>query len=153
MGRPGKSFQLRAVCYLLIPAQTFGGLFQSDGRPKGTLDIKTIQCDQNANTCQIKVPAPSVALVFLNNAALSESDTGQVKTFPTTLITQTVNTVTVAPEVLATSNGHSGMDSRLGSTSRGSTGGAPGMIRTVPGLVALVAMTFGAVMVLLGGDV
>ncbi|KAJ7923608.1 hypothetical protein B0H13DRAFT_2655074 [Mycena leptocephala] len=27
------------------PARTFGGNFESDGRPTGTLDIKTVQCD------------------------------------------------------------------------------------------------------------
>jgi hypothetical protein len=29
-------------------AQTFGGNFESDGRPFGTLDIKSVQCDTPA---------------------------------------------------------------------------------------------------------
>jgi len=126
--------------------QTFGDIFQSDGRPMGEEDIQTVQCDQNNNTCQITVPAPSVALVFLSNAALSESDTGSIQTFPTTAFTNIANTVSVDPAVLATSNGHSGMDSVLGSTSKGSSGGVFGMTQAVPGIVVLVAAAAGAAM-------
>jgi len=134
--------------------QTLGGVFESDGRLQGTLDIQTIQCDQNANTCLIPVPAPSVALVFLSSTALSESDSGQTKTFPTTALTKTAKTVAIDPSVLATSNGHSGMGEWLGSTSKGSVGGALGMAQAMPGIVVLVAAAVGAVVLgrnLVGG--
>lgn len=135
--------------------QTFGGVFESDGRLVGSEDIQTVQCDQNANTCQIKVPAPSVALVFLSGTALSESDTGKTVTFPTTAFTKAAKTSAIAASVLATSNGHSGMDSVMGSTSKGSSnGGVFGMTQAVPGIVVLVATAAGAAMLgrtLVGG--
>ncbi|PFH50113.1 glycoside hydrolase family 79 protein [Amanita thiersii Skay4041] len=110
--------------------QTFGGNFNSDGRFMGNEDIQTVNCDQGANTCAIKVPAPSFALVFLTDNALVESgDNGKTTlTFSTTALTKTVNTATVDPSVLATSNGHGGPGSvrKLGSTSKGSISGARG---------------------------
>jgi hypothetical protein len=125
--------------------QTFGDIFQSDGRPMGNVDIQTIQCDQTANTCQIKVPAPSVAVVFFSDSALSEADGGPSTTFGTTTLTKTANTATVDPSLLATSNGHSGMEAHLGSTSKGSSG-TFGMVHAVPGVVVLVAAAAGAAM-------
>ena len=51
--------------------QTYGGNFESDGRPIGTEDIKTTTCgvptDGSSTTavCRINVPAPGAALVFM----------------------------------------------------------------------------------------
>ncbi|KAJ7572751.1 glycoside hydrolase family 79 protein, partial [Mycena floridula] len=84
--------------------QTFGGVYESDGRIKGDLDVKTVTC--NGGNCVIQVPAPSFALVFLSEQAFSGSDTGTTVTFPTTVFTKTLNTATVDASILATSNGH-----------------------------------------------
>jgi hypothetical protein len=105
-----------------------GNAFQSDGRLMGQESIQTVACDQTANTCSIKVPAPGFALVFLTDAALSNSSPGNPVTFPTTAYTKTVNTLKVDPSVLATSNGHSAKSRpELGSTSKGSSNGAGGV--------------------------
>ncbi|KAG8980670.1 hypothetical protein FRB93_009077 [Tulasnella sp. JGI-2019a] len=53
--------------------QTMGGLSQSDGKLSGTPDVQTIQCDAQSGLCSIPVPAPSVALVFLTDAAFANS--------------------------------------------------------------------------------
>lgn len=58
----------------------------------GAEDIKTVQCDTSAKTCSIKVPAPGFALIFLNDAVYSESETSSTLTFATTAKTQTRNT-------------------------------------------------------------
>ncbi|KAG1830641.1 glycoside hydrolase family 79 protein [Suillus variegatus] len=102
------------------PFQTFGGTFQSDGRLTGTESVQTINCDQSSNTCQVTVPAPGAALVFLSSSAYTESGNPSTQTFSTTMVTKTV--ATVDPSVLATSNGMSGDTWKLGSTSKGSIG-------------------------------
>ena len=112
--------------------QTFGGRFECDGRLSGTEVIQTISCDTSANTCQIPVPAPGVALVFLSSSAQGETDPSQTQTYATTAVTKSANTVSVDASVLATSNGQSGKDRSLSSTSQGSsdarrTVGAPGV--------------------------
>ncbi|KAG9217951.1 glycoside hydrolase family 79 protein [Pleurotus ostreatus PC15] len=98
--------------------QTFGNAFEVDGHLKGDLEIVTVPCDQASNTCQIRVPAPGFALVFINGSPeVEESDI----TFSTTAFTKLMNTATVDPAVLETSNGMSGKDrSKMGSTSFGS---------------------------------
>ncbi|KAJ7592262.1 hypothetical protein C8J56DRAFT_1131806 [Mycena floridula] len=120
------------VKYLLAPSvvskynftwagQTFGGVYESDGRLKGDPDVKTVTC--NGGNCVITVPAPSMALIFLSDQALQESDTGTTVTFPTTVFTQTLNTATVDASILATSNGHQGFtegEGNGGSTSQSS---------------------------------
>ncbi|KAJ7572959.1 hypothetical protein C8J56DRAFT_1133492, partial [Mycena floridula] len=101
--------------------QTFGGVYESDGRIKGEVDVQTVTC--NGGNCVIKVPAPGFALVFLSEQALAGSDTGTPVTFPTTVFTKTLNTATVDPSLLATSNGHQGFVEGAGaggSTSRSS---------------------------------
>jgi len=111
--------------------QTYGSIFESDGRLTGSEDVKTVQCDTTAQTCSVTVPAPGFALVFLK----SQDDTAGApsKTFATTALTKTANTATIAATVLATSNGHGGPgdplneNSELGSTSKGSTNGAEGL--------------------------
>ena len=75
------------------------------------------------------------------------------KTFSTSAYTKTLNTARVPPSVLATSNGHSGVDrEQLGSTSaniKNSSllgGGAGGGMRGVrPGVGVLVGLVVGGV--------
>ena len=115
---------------LSLLSQTFGDNFASDGRLEGTESIQTISCSP-PGTCTIPVPAPAAALVFLSaSSSASTANSGSAShTFPTTVLTRTVGTATVDPSVLATSNGHTGMDSpdELGSTSKGSFSGALGV--------------------------
>jgi hypothetical protein len=101
--------------------QTFGGNFDSDGRPmggdeNGNAVLETVQC--NNGVCAVTVPAPGMVLVFLTNASLGEVE-GDVHTFSTTVRTKIGHTATVDPSVLATSNGHKAQDLMRGSTSRG----------------------------------
>ncbi|KAF8991302.1 glycoside hydrolase family 79 protein [Cyathus striatus] len=126
--------------------QTFGGQFDVDGRLRGDLNVTTINCDQAANTCVVPVPAPGFALVFFGNdddLALGQSPL----TFATTARTKTVNTVTVDPSLLATSNGHSGTDRDqwdMGSTSKGSIPNtAATMQKIIPGLVVALSAAIG----------
>jgi len=101
--------------------QTFGSSMESDGRPMGEEQIETVTCDPTSRNCQVRVPAPGAALVFLNDGALSNSGEGDApKTFATTAVTKLHNTATVDQAVLATSNGHGGGSRELGATSRGS---------------------------------
>ncbi|KAJ3503353.1 hypothetical protein NLJ89_g8477 [Agrocybe chaxingu] len=102
--------------------QTFGGMFDSDGRPIGTESVQTISC--TSQSCTIHVPAPGAALVFLYPSSRSDTAGAPSQTFSTSARTNTHNTATVDPSVLATSNGHSGMDNKLGSTSEGSVSSA-----------------------------
>ncbi|KAJ8520351.1 hypothetical protein ONZ45_g2843 [Pleurotus djamor] len=128
-GAPNSTPPLVRVKYLLAPSiqtgdnitwanQTFGGDFEVDGHLKGDLNVVEVPCDQNANTCQVRVPAPGFALVFINSdPTVEDSDI----TFETTAFTKLINTATVDPEVLATSNGMSGKErQKMGSTSFGS---------------------------------
>ncbi|KAF8188458.1 hypothetical protein K438DRAFT_1594081 [Mycena galopus ATCC 62051] len=88
--------------------QTFGDIFESDGRLQGTEDVQTVQCVTTARTCSVKVPAPGFALVFLSAAAQTEDQGTPSKTFATMVMTtkKSRNTATIAVSVLATSNGH-----------------------------------------------
>ncbi|KAI0830342.1 hypothetical protein BC628DRAFT_1416627 [Trametes gibbosa] len=126
--------------------QTLGGRFEGDGRLSGTEVIQTIACDTNANTCQIPVPAPGIALVFLSSGAQSAIDPSASQTFATTAVTKTANTVTVDASVLATSNGQSGSDRQLSSTSKGSSS-AGRTAGVAPGLT-LLAMVIASASVL-----
>ncbi|CAE6440066.1 unnamed protein product [Rhizoctonia solani] len=111
--------------------QNLGGELGSDGRLQGTQETVTIQCDTTAQTCAIPVKAPSIALVFLSDSALTDSspDSTVTQTFPTTAITNKPAggvTISVDPSVLSTSNGRGGAGSdALGSTSQGSVSSAP----------------------------
>ncbi|KAI0354195.1 glycoside hydrolase family 79 protein [Trametes cingulata] len=153
-GQPNGTPAQIKVKYLVAPSvgdkwnitwggQTLGGQFEADGRLKGELKIETIQCDQAANTCQVKVPAPGFALVFMSDEALKESEPASTATFATTAVTKAKNTVTIDAAVLATSNGNRGMAGRYGSTSVGSNA-APRGTGGYPGLVALLAVVAGA---------
>jgi hypothetical protein len=126
--------------------QSFGGNFESDGRLMGQQDIQTITC--NGGSCQVQVPAPSFALVFLSDQALSESDNGAVETFSTSLKTKAAH-ATVDPSVLATSNGHVAFSNHGGTTSprNGHENAAFGLAQTLPSLVTLVALVTGGIMI------
>jgi hypothetical protein len=150
----GRSGNIHLLCPVIQYAdlnsmKTFGANFESDGRLSGDLDVQTINCDTNANTCQVQVPAPGFALVFLTDSAFSEVTPQNQQTFSTTSLTRTAHTATVDPSILATSNGHSGSDrdkDGYGSTSKGSANGAESLRAVAPGMVVLLAMGFGAVM-------
>ncbi|KAF7360487.1 hypothetical protein MVEN_00779400 [Mycena venus] len=108
------------LLFILVEAyvsslKTLGTARNVDGRFKGDMNVVTIACNTGANACFIPVPAPAFALVFLT----PEEDIATV-TFSTSVYTNTANTATVAASVLATSNGMSGKDWELGSTSPGS---------------------------------
>jgi hypothetical protein len=121
----------------LITLQTFGSAFSSDGRPVGTLDVQTVPCDQTNNVCQVKVPAPGFALVFLTDDSLSESNQGPTTTFATTAYTKQHGTATIDPSVLATSNGEKGTSDSLAGTSEGrQRSSAFGYAQALPTLAA-----------------
>lgn len=133
--------------------QTFGNNFEADGRLKGDLDIVTVQCDTAANVCNIPLRAPSFALVFMDTA--EEANIGQATTtFATTAQTRIRNTATIDPAVLATSNGHSGLERvHLGSTSHGSVqSGASRQydLAMVSSVVAVMSALIGGWLILSG---
>ncbi|KAH9933993.1 glycoside hydrolase family 79 protein [Epithele typhae] len=145
------------VKYLLAPSvsekdnvtwagQTLGGRFEVDGRLKGDVVIDTINCDQTANSCQVKVPAPGVALVFFSDdaqAAASLPNNGEAQTFATTAVTKVVNTATIDPKVLATAQGMSGSDrAKFGEagTSQGGANAAGAVRASVRGVLAAVVL-------------
>ena len=119
--------------------QTLGARFESDGRWKGQESVQTIECDQTKNACQIKVPAPGAALVFFSDSAQQAAVSESVATYPTTVITQTKNTVTIDATLLATSNGHNGKTRGRGGTSAGGANGAMGSI-AAPGIGTLFSV-------------
>ena len=123
-------------------AQTLGGRYASDGRWKGDENIQTVQCDQTANSCVVKVPAPGAAIVYFSSDAQSAIASEQYSTYSTTVITKSKNTVTIDPSVLATSNGEGGKNRLIGGTSQGgSNAAAAGVV--APGLAVLVSVLAG----------
>ncbi|THG94793.1 hypothetical protein EW026_g6744, partial [Hermanssonia centrifuga] len=131
--------------------QTLGGQFESDGRFQGSESVSTVPCDQTAGTCNINVPAPGFALVFLNSNALSDSEPSATNTFPTTVATKPGHqTFSVDPAALATSNGHSGSDrqNHTAGTSKGSSD-ARKQADVLPRMAGLlVAMLTGSIILL-----
>ncbi|KAJ7889810.1 hypothetical protein B0H14DRAFT_3855591 [Mycena olivaceomarginata] len=63
--------------------QTFGRIFESDGRPMGQEDIQMVQCDTGAQTCRGRCPAPGLVdvpapgLVFLMDNVFMENKGGR----------------------------------------------------------------------------
>jgi hypothetical protein len=95
--------------------------------------------------CQVKVPAPGFALVFLTDDSLSESNPGPTATFATTAYTKLHGTATVDPSILATSNGEKAIAGMLAGTSQGrQMSNAFGIAHAVPSLAAVLA---GALMI------
>jgi hypothetical protein len=124
--------------------QTLGANFQSDGRLQGEQNVVNVPCDATTNICTVTVPAPGFALVFLNDQAYTDSTpSGETITFATTAGTRTINTATIDPKVLETSNGHSGKDrANLRSTSKGSSPNSSSTLRE--GLVNVLLTGLGA---------
>ena len=127
-------------------AQDFGAAFEADGRLQGNLSVQTVQCTDNI--CDVQVPAPGFALVFLTDTAFSEVNpaSSAVATFSTTTSKKSDVTATVNPSVLATSNGHGGPGEPilLGSTSDES---GAGRAVALPWMSVLVAVALGAAVV------
>ncbi|KAJ7478241.1 hypothetical protein FB451DRAFT_1556993 [Mycena latifolia] len=128
--------------------QTFGGNFESDGRPMGTEDIQTVQCDATAQSCTVKVPAPGFALVFLSDDAQTETAGAPSVTFATTAQTKTRNTATVDMSMLATSNGNRFSEHELAGTSK-----PPSGAHAVQAPLVLAGLVVGAVVAMLGRGV
>ncbi|KAJ7649887.1 hypothetical protein FB45DRAFT_5549 [Roridomyces roridus] len=146
------------VKYLLAPSvsslsnitwagQTFGPSFATDGRPTGTETIQTVTCNGD-NTCDVTVPAPGFALVFLTDISGDSESFEAVETFSTTILTKTLNTVTVNPSLLATSNGQVGANFIEGSTSKGKA--KSGAEQFLPHFMVAVCVALGMVSVMWG---
>ncbi|KAG8886461.1 hypothetical protein FRB97_002972, partial [Tulasnella sp. 331] len=125
--------------------QTLGGQFESDGRLKGTLETQTIECDQTNNQCIVPMRAPSFALVFLTDDAVTRSTAPQgssAVTFATTVTKGKNNRPVINPSILATMNGGGGPNySRiLGSTGKAAPNAGIGSLSLVPALGSLVAV-------------
>jgi hypothetical protein len=122
--------------------QTMGTSFTSDGTLRGDRATDTITC--NNGVCVIPVYAPSVALVFLTDDALSSSTpSAEAAPFATTVIGN--GDATIDPRVLETSNGQ---DGKKGSTSKGSIDSNDSRSRAQVGLGSLVAGLLVAALVL-----
>jgi len=128
--------------------QTLGDHFGSDGRLQGDVSVKTVQCDTTNNVCQVSVPAPGLALVFLDEADYEDATPTSTVTFPTTYYTNTINTVIIDASMLASSNGHTDMGSRLDSTSPGSRSNARSRRCIMPEVLVLGGLTIGLFMIL-----
>lgn len=109
------------------------------------MDVKTVTCTDNV--CQVQVPAPGFALVFLTDEAYSEVTPEEPQTFATSALTKTHNTATVDKAVLATSNGHSGSNRMsLYGTSHALKLESKGALVFIPSTI-VSAVTIGAILV------
>ncbi|KAF8316085.1 hypothetical protein DL93DRAFT_2078303 [Clavulina sp. PMI_390] len=125
-----------------------GGQFVSDGRLSGTVVTETVQCSTDTG-CQITVPAPGAALVFMTTQAGDESwNSALTETYSTSTYT---NGNLVDSSVLATSNGRGGPNQAqypLGlGTSKGKDSSGAARSMGIGAAVVLSAMAFGAAMV------
>ncbi|KAJ7018598.1 glycoside hydrolase family 79 protein [Mycena alexandri] len=156
-GQPNGTPAHVKVKYLLAPSvsskdnitwagQTFGSAFESDGRLTGTEQIQTVTCKSD-NTCDIKVPSPGFALVFLTDTSTDAETYPDIKTFPTTALTKTVNTLTINPSILATSNGQAGANFIPARTSNGKKKPSAAA-RFLPNLTVVLCISFGLISVL-----
>jgi len=127
--------------------------FTSDGRLYNEPSVVTIPCDTTAQTCNVPVYSPSIALVFLNDEALTNSGgaagddgSGSILSFATTISTAGKATVDYAS--VAVSNGRSGQDP-LGSTSKGSnSNGGEHVIHELHYGIFLLAFLYAAYVIL-----
>ncbi|KAJ7649955.1 glycoside hydrolase family 79 protein [Roridomyces roridus] len=147
------------VKYLLAPSvsslnnitwagQTFGPSLSSDGRPTGNETIQTVTCNTN-NTCDVTIPAPGFALVFLTDIPGDSESFDAVETFSTTTLrsktqTQSTATVVVNPSVLATANGQPGTNFVDASTSKGKAKTAAA-VQFLPHLTVAICVALGVV--------
>ncbi|KZT00169.1 glycoside hydrolase family 79 protein [Laetiporus sulphureus 93-53] len=155
LGQPSTTPSQIRLKYLLAPSvgekfnitwagQTFGGQFESDGCLRSAETTQTVDCDTANNTCQVTVPAPGFALVFLSDGTFEESTPTSTHTFATTVtaVGEQKYSTTVDPSTLQTSNGHKGADGGHGSTSKGKHSGATAA-GIYPSVVLLLAMLAG----------
>lgn len=84
---------------------------------------------------------------MLTDQALADSEPTATATFPTTALTKTMNTATVESGVLETSNGHTGKNRTLSSTSKGSSG-AGKAAGIAPGVTLLLTFLSGAFVIM-----
>lgn len=94
----------------------------------------------------MRVPAPSFALVYISTSSLS--GTSATQTFATTSVTRLMNTATVDPAVLATSNGHVGLDFLQGYGSTSPQTGNNTRTLVLPSLAVLGAMVASAIILM-----
>ncbi|EJD50973.1 hypothetical protein AURDEDRAFT_160114 [Auricularia subglabra TFB-10046 SS5] len=80
---------------------SFGGYFESDGLLRGEHKTETVAC--SGGVCPVRVPGPSIALVFLTESSYEPQDSMQ--TFATSHTTRMHNTAAVDGLTLQTSNG------------------------------------------------
>jgi len=111
--------------------------------------VTTVACDQTTNTCSIPVPAPGFALVFLTSDALDAVSPTSTVTFPTTAASNSATHVSIDPNMLVTSNGHTGMNGVRGATTDGhlTSGAFPryGALSFAPALLAAAFAVVGSV--------
>ena len=105
-------------------------------------------CDTANNVCKVEVPAPGLAVVFLTDAALQESQATATQTFATTVVTgATRNTATINPTSLFFSNGRGGQNFMgLGSTSPGTGTGTSGAMGLKASIILVGMSTVSAVL-------
>lgn len=98
--------------------QTMGTSFTCDGRLYGDIETIDIQCTDG--NCVIPVPAPSIAIVYLDQEALADSSVPveATQTYATTIVGE--GDATIALGALQTGNGQD--PNQMGSTSKGSRG-------------------------------
>lgn len=137
---------------ITIGGQTFGGMFQADGLLRGQEETLQLSCP--GGVCSVTVKAPEIALVFFSEEAMKDSGVGPAatpaETFTTSRWLHQYNTATVNAGVLATSNGQGGSSFRVaGRYARtGRHGDAHSASeRVIPGVIALAAVAFGAILV------
>jgi len=130
--------------------QGMGGIFESDGRLRGSRVTEVIQCDPNTG-CAIPLKAPSAALVFLTSDALNAATPNESSSlsFPTTTQTARYGKGPIVDQaVLQTSNGRGGKSQPRGkSTSPGRKSAASHERSPVPVGVLLSSIVIGAVVV------
>ncbi|EJD47719.1 glycoside hydrolase family 79 protein [Auricularia subglabra TFB-10046 SS5] len=84
--------------------QTFGHYFESDGLLRGKHTTEIVPC--SGGQCPVRVPAPGIALVFLNEPAyVPENAEAMSQTFMTSHTTKRYNTAAVPAAAIQTSNG------------------------------------------------
>ena len=105
--------------------------------------MTTVACDQTTNTCSIPVPAPGFALVFLTSDALDAVSPTSTVTFPTTDTRSSATHISIDPNILVTSNGHTGMRNvRAGTTPGHKISGAFPRYVVLSSALALLAAVF-----------
>lgn len=123
--------------------QTMGASFASDGTLKGQQSTTNVTCSTEAG-CIITVPAPSIAVVFFDSAALYVAGTtggngtgaeAATATFGTTIIGS--GSATFDPKVLETSNGQN--SNQIGKTNKPGSSSAATSLSVMGREAAVVA--------------